>query len=142
MDQFIKELEQAHTAFTKTVNGILNRAHKVAADDAKRLQSAAAGVFGKASATMLGNKVDAPVEASTKGKRRGKRGRRTAEELTALAQSAVDIIKSGGKDGVMALDVKSKLDGITGSVKQFVELHSDHKVKQEGSKRHTRYRMG
>jgi hypothetical protein len=141
MDQFIKELEQAHTAFTKTVNNILARAHKTAEDDAKRLQSAAAGVFGKASAMMKGNKANVKDDAAPRGKRRGRRGRRTGDELKALAEAAVDIIKAGGKEGVMALDVKSKLDGITGSVKQFVELHSDYKIKQEGSKRHTRYHL-
>ena len=138
MDQFTKELHKAHASFEKSVNDIVARARS----DMRKFESAAAGLVGKAKARVRGTVGEADESGEEPAKRRkGKRVRRNTDQLRELAEGVVEMIRGSGKEGALALDIKKKFDGITGSVRQFVEKHTAHKIKQDGSKRDTRYRV-
>jgi hypothetical protein len=70
---------------------------------------------------------------------KGIRIRRTAEALKTDALAIVEIVKSAGKAGVAATDLKPKMEAqgiaIQGSLKDFVLKHSGVELRTEGEKR-------
>jgi hypothetical protein len=105
----------------------------------------AARIIGKELAD-LGHKVgvgnDKPTKArATNGKAstKGKRVRRTPEQLKAEAEKALATIRKSGKEGVSGKDIRKVVPGIGQNIKAFIEQNAGEKVRTTGAKASMRY---
>jgi hypothetical protein len=139
----LEQLHQVNETFQKTVSDLVRLAKQKAAEEVAAIENAARGLVGRAGKQVesmapraAGRSVGRP-----KGSKNKKRIRRDVDQLKTLAEKAVSVIKSAGKEGIAAGDLKKQIKGIDGSVKIFIEKFTDQKVKQEGKLRQTRYRI-
>jgi hypothetical protein len=91
----------------------------------------------RAKSMVSGNGTESTETTGTK--RKGKRTRRSREELVTMAGEVVALIKSKGKEGASAADVKSQFGNLLPSVNAWLKLYSPTKVKTTGSKSKMRY---
>jgi len=99
--------------------------------------------------TALGSKRGRRAKARVKGdgsgieptgtKRKGKRTRRSREELVQTAGEVVELIKGAGKEGATAKQIKAKFGNLLPSVNAWLKLYSPVKVKTTGAKSKMRY---
>jgi hypothetical protein len=72
-------------------------------------------------------------------KRRGKRTRRSREELNVIAQNVISFIRGKGKDGAAAKELQAQFGPLVPSVNAWLKNYSPVKVKTTGSKAQMRY---
>jgi hypothetical protein len=72
----------------------------------------------------------------------GRKLRRSSEDLKAQAEEVADYLKSKGRDGAKAGEIKERFGKLSPGVKPFVEKHTDYKIKTEGAKAGTVYFIG
>lgn len=82
---------------------------------------------------------DAGNGMPTGTKRKGKRTRRSRDELVEQAGKVVEFIKSRGKDGAAAKEIQAKFGSMAPSVNAWLKLYSPVKVKTVGQKSLMRY---
>jgi hypothetical protein len=140
----LEQLHQVNKAFLKSVSDLVQLAKRKAAEEVATIENVARGLIGKGNAAIGKGAVahGARPVGRPKGAKNRKRIRRDITQLKALAEKAVSTIKAAGKEGISAGDLKRQVKGIDGSVKIFIEKFTDHKVKQAGKLRQTRYRIG
>jgi len=80
-----------------------------------------------------------PNQAPATAKRRGKRKRRSREELDALAEEIFKFIGSKGKGGVTGKEIQAQFGPMVPSVNAWLKLYSPAKVKTTGAKSKMRY---
>jgi hypothetical protein len=139
----LEQLHQANESFQKTVSQLVHLAKLKAAEEVAVIENAAHSLIGKNAgrpATLSPTGVSRHV-GRPKGSKNKKRVRRDGAQLKALAEKAAATIKAAGKNGISAGDLRRQIKGIDGSVKIFIEKFTNHKVKQEGKLRQTRYRL-
>ena len=68
--------------------------------------------------------------------------RRSGEDLKTLAESVVDFLKTKGREGARAGELKERFGKMSPGVKPFIEKHTDYKIKTEGAKAGTVYHIG
>jgi hypothetical protein len=71
-----------------------------------------------------------------------KQGRRSTEDLKAQAEEVADYLKSKGREGAKAGEIKERFGKLSPGVKPFIEKHTDYKIKTEGAKAGTVYYIG
>jgi hypothetical protein len=71
---------------------------------------------------------------------RGKRVRRTRDQVEAHAGQIVDYIRSKGKEGVSGREIKAKFGAVLPTVQAYLKQYApDAKIKTEGKKAAMRY---
>lgn len=108
----------------------------VIADQVERLNELYHSATGR---YYVSSRKDKPAEG-TGGE--GKQTRRSAADLKALAEEVADFLKSKGRDGATAGEMKERFGKLSPGVKPFVEKHTDYKIKTEGAKAGTVYFIG
>jgi hypothetical protein len=81
---------------------------------------------------------DDATEASN-GIHKRKRSRRSREELVTIAGEIVELIRSKGKEGATAKEIKVKFGNLLPSVNAWLKNYSAVKVKTTGAKSKMRY---
>lgn len=72
-----------------------------------------------------------------------KRTRRTEEDLKRDAEELANAIKGAGKDGAKGADLKLVAKPMAGqSIKDFIETHTDYKIRTVGERAQMRYHIG
>lgn len=72
-------------------------------------------------------------------KRRGKRSRRSREELNVIAQNVISFIRGKGKEGAAAKELQAQFGPLVPSVNAWLKNYSPVKVTTSGSKAQMRY---
>jgi hypothetical protein len=105
----------------------------------------AAKLIGKQLAD-LGHRLGIPDSGHAKNGARkpragtkGKRVRRSAEQLKAEAERALGIIRKAGKDGVSGAQIRKVVPGIGQNIKTFVEKNAGEKIRTTGAKASMKY---
>jgi len=70
---------------------------------------------------------------------KGKRVRRSANQLKAEAERALGMIRKAGKDGIRGADIRKVIPGVGQNIKTFVEKNTGEKVKTTGAKVSMKY---
>ena len=85
----------------------------------------------------VSSKKDKPEPAGE-----GRQARRSGEDLKTLAEEVVDFLKTKGREGARAGELKERFGKLSPGVKPFIEKHTDYKIKTEGAKAGTVYHIG
>jgi hypothetical protein len=79
------------------------------------------------------------TEEAADVKRKGKRKRRSREELNTLAQDVVSFIREKGKEGAAAKELQTMFGPLVPSVNAWLKTYAPVKVKTRGIKSKMRY---
>lgn len=79
------------------------------------------------------------ANGASNGVRQGKRRRRSREDLVKMADEVVELIKTKGKEGATAKEIKEKFGNLLPSVNAWLKEYSATKVKTTGEKSRMRY---
>jgi hypothetical protein len=73
------------------------------------------------------------------GRSKGKRLRRSAEQLKSEAQKVLGMIRKAGKDGIGGAEIRKSVPGVGQNIKTFVEKNTGEKIRTTGAKRKMKY---
>jgi hypothetical protein len=85
----------------------------------------------------VGHAKSGPAKA--RGGTKGKRVRRSGEQLKAEAERALGMIRKAGKEGIRGAEIRKVIPGVGQNIKTFVEKNTGEKVKTTGAKASTKY---
>ena len=127
IDELLKEQAEIRRASEERVN--------VIADQVERLNELYHSATGRYYVSSKKDKAGAaPADK--------RQARRSGEDLKAQAEEVADYLKSKGREGARAGEIKERFGKMTPGVKAFVEKHTDYKIKTEGAKAGTVYFIG
>ena len=105
----------------------------------------AAKLIGKELAD-LGHRIGIPdsghakkAAAKPRGRTKGKRVRRSADQLKAEAARALGMIRKAGKEGIRGAEIRKAIPGVGQNIKTFVEKNTGEKIKTTGAKASMKY---
>jgi hypothetical protein len=128
IDELLREQAEVRRAAEQRVQAI--------AEQVERLNELYHSATGRYYVSSRKDKAAAAAPAE------GKRGRRSIEDLKAQAEDVADFLKSKGRDGATAAEMRERFGKLSPGVKPFVEKHTDYKIKTEGAKAGTVYFIG
>jgi hypothetical protein len=128
IDELLKEQADIRRASEQRVQVIAEQVERL-----NELYHSATGRY------YVSSKKDKAANADAGDKRQG---RRSSEELKAQAEEVVDYLKTKGRDGAKAGEIKERFGKLSPGVKPFIEKHTDYKIKTEGAKAGTVYHIG
>ena len=90
------------------------------------------------------SKPSAPAKTKVKQspKRKGKRIRRSPEQLKLEAEAIFEMIKKAGSAGIGGGVIRRQHPGVGQDIKGFISKHSDHKIKTKGEMINMTYHAG
>src|SRR4051794_25753883 len=84
-------------------------------------------------------KVKATPVGRAPGRAKGKRIRRSAEQLKSEAQKVLEMIRKSGKNGIGGAEIRKVVPGVGQNIKTFLEKNTGEKIKTTGAKRKMKY---
>lgn len=148
--QLQRILRQSDKLKQRMVKSLLRTMRKI--DEERKERTAdldqAAKVIGKQLAD-LGHRFG--IKESANGKKRraggrqgrakakGKRIRRSPEQMKAEAEKALGMIRKAGKDGIGGAEIRKSVPGVGQNIKTFVEKNTGEKIKTTGAKASMKY---